>query len=331
MKKHAAIIAQLAIGIGILSVIFARLHREDKLSELSEAVQTCATNWPYLVVGLISFAVCLFVCAWRWYILLKQQGIALPFTKVHALYYLGHFFNAFLLGATGGDVAKAYYVSKETQHSKAEAVATVLIDRLIGLLTLIALCAIVAMVRYEFFMQAPETRNALKFTALLFLGGIGLLVGTLGKPWLDKWPLFSRTMNATAVGRILDRMYAALHACIRKPSVAIATVALSLINHIAIIFGSYNIGLALGLTLTFWDQLIVFPLINMIAAVPITPSGIGTRDAAAVYLLAAFDVAEPHAIALSLLLYGTLMFWSLVGGVVYAVYAAKAGKVQAAD
>ena len=43
------------------------------------------------------------------------------------------FFNAFLLGSTGGDLLKAYYAARETHHKKTEAVVTVFVDRIIGL------------------------------------------------------------------------------------------------------------------------------------------------------------------------------------------------------
>ena len=52
---------------------------------------------------------------------------------------MAQFFNAFLLGSTGGDLLKAYYAARETHHRKTEAVVTVLVDRLIGLFSMLAL------------------------------------------------------------------------------------------------------------------------------------------------------------------------------------------------
>ena len=328
MKKILPTLVQLAIGLSILGAIFFKLHGEGKLADLQGAVATCAGNWHFLIPALLSFTVCLFICALRWQVLLREQNLQLPFRRVHALYYVGHFFNAFLLGATGGDVAKAYYVTKATKHNKAEAVATVLIDRLVGLLTLIGLSAAIVLIRFDFFRQTPETRNAMLFTGVLVLGAMGLLAGIIAKPWLERLSVFKRLMLGTAPGRILDRMYASVHACLRKPSVVLITIAYSLVNHLTIVFGSYCLGRALELKLTFLDQLMVLPLINLIAAIPITPSGIGTRDVATIYLFSAFSVEEASALTLSLMLYGILMFWSLVGGVVYIQYAARAGRID---
>ncbi len=327
MKKGLSTFLQLAFGLSILSAILLKLHHDDKLTDLGAAMITCAGNWHYLLPAFLSFAVCIFVCSLRWQVLLHTQDLRLSFHRVHTLYYVGHFFNAFLLGAVGGDVVKAYYVSKETAHKKAEAIATVLIDRLIGLLTLIGLSAVVVCVRHEFLLQSPETRNAVLFTGMLVLAAGALLVGVLAKPWLERISLFQRIMQSTALGRILDRMYTALHACLKKSSVALITIAYSLLNHLMAVFGCYCLGLALELKLSFWDHLTVLPLINLIASIPLTPSGLGTRDAAAIYFYSIFSVDEASAITLSLMLWGIVMFWSLVGGIVYLRYSARAGRV----
>jgi uncharacterized membrane protein YbhN (UPF0104 family) len=77
----------------------------------------------------------------------------------------------------------------------------------------------------------------------------------------------------------------------------------------------------------FANYLTVFPIINGIASIPATPGGLGTREYATKFLLGLpeFNVPETRAITLSLLLYLTTMFWSLVGGVFYAAYAFLTG------
>lgn len=330
MKKYIPTLVQLAIGISILSAIFFKLHGDGKLAEMKGALATCVGNGHFLLSALMSFALCLYVCSLRWQVLLHEQDLDLPFHRVHALYYVGHFFNAFLLGVAGGDVAKAIYVAKDTRHNRAEAVATVLIDRLVGLFTLVGLCAAMVLIRMDFFGQAPETRNAVLFTGALVLTALILLLAIFARPWLERTPRFKHLLQSTAPGRILDRIYCAMHTCLRKPSVVLITVVYSLINHIAQVAGGYFLGRALELKLTFADQLTVLPLINVIAIIPISPSGIGTRDAAMIYLYSAFSVAEASALTLSLMLYGILMFWSLVGGFVYLHVAARAGRARAA-
>jgi uncharacterized membrane protein YbhN (UPF0104 family) len=65
--------------------------------------------------------------------------------------------------------------------------------------------------------------------------------------------------------------------------------------------------------------LVIVPTIICIAALPITPSGLGVRENLYVLTLAgpALQVPATHALALSLLAYFGFLTWSVVGGVVY--------------
>ena len=52
-------------------------------------------------------------------------------------------------------------------------------------------------------------------------------------------------------------------------------------------------------------------------AVPLTPGSLGVRENLFVSLFASVFVDKPHALLLSLLVYGGGVFWSLAGGIVY--------------
>jgi uncharacterized membrane protein YbhN (UPF0104 family) len=75
--------------------------------------------------------------ALRWRMVLRVQGLDLPVGRTLEISLVAQFFNAFLLGSTGGDLLKAYYAARETHHKKTEAVVTVLVDRIIGLFSML--------------------------------------------------------------------------------------------------------------------------------------------------------------------------------------------------
>ena len=102
--------------------------------------RTISVTWFFLAV-LCMGVVCL-VGTIRWQLILQVQGLDLKFSRVVSIFFVGMFFNAFLLGSTGGDVIKAWYVAHETHHKKAEAIITVIVDRLIGLLVLFVIALV---------------------------------------------------------------------------------------------------------------------------------------------------------------------------------------------
>lgn len=327
MKKRLLPLVQLALGLGIITFILYGMHSQGKLGQISVALSAAATHWPYLLVATLSFGACLLLCNIRWWLLLRAQDLEVPFSKTLSLYLVGHFFNAFLLGAVGGDVAKAVYVARETHHKRAEAVFTVFTDRIVGLIALMGLTVVIMVTRIRFFLQYEQMRVALLVNLVILFGTVAGLILVLGRDRLERWGPFRRLEAHTKLGDAIGRAYRSFQFCLRHRRLLIRTLILSLLNHVYIIVSAYYIALALGLNISFLDCLTIFPVINAISSLPITPSGLGTREKAAIFLLGAIGVPDTAAVTLSLLLYAVLMFWSLVGGVVYLLYASKRGRI----
>ncbi len=223
-------------------------------------------------------------------------------------------------GAVGGDLVKAYLVARAAGQRKAEAVATVIIDRVIGLLAMIVLTAGVMAVFLPFFLQHPATRAALWLCGGALGGAVGFFLLAFRQDLFARWVLFRRLEEQTRIGRILSRVYRAFRLCLTHPGLLFLTSLLSLANHVAFVGCAWLLGRALRIPLAFLDYLRIFPVINAVAAIPVTPGGLGTREGMSVFLLGAVHVPATSAMALSLLLYGVVLIWSLIGGLVYVSY-----------
>jgi uncharacterized protein (TIRG00374 family) len=101
---------------------------------------------PWLLAALAVFWMAPALQAIRWRRLLHVQDVHLSIAKVLRLMWVGLFFNLFLLGAVGGDLVKAYYVSHHSPKTRAESIITVLVDRIIGLLGLVWLSMVAMLV-----------------------------------------------------------------------------------------------------------------------------------------------------------------------------------------
>ncbi len=329
MKKKIVSLIQLLIGIGLIVFIFARM---DNRADMLEALRAGARQWPMLVLGVGSFFVCLLLCTIRWKLLLDARGLHLPFLRAIQLYFVGHFFNSFLFGATGGDLVKAWFVTREIPGHKTEAVSTVALDRLIGLGALVILTVTIMLIRLPFFLEHEATRLSLVFFGCILAGLIGFLVVTFGHNWMERWAFFKRFEERTALGKIVTRAYSTARGIMKQPALLAKTLVLSLVNHVVLVGCAYYLGRGLDIALNFRGYLTVFPVINAVAAVPATPGGLGTREAAAKFLLGVLGVPETRAVPLSLLVYASVLFWSLVGGVVYMIYVAgHGGRVKGLD
>jgi len=75
---------------------------------------------------------------------------------------------------------------------------------------------------------------------------------------------------------------------------------------------------ALGAHLTVGQALCGFLVVNVVAAIPVTPGGLGSREAACVLMLGRFGVPAETALATSLLIYAWLLLIGLSGAVIWA-------------
>ena len=296
---------------------------------LLDTLRSTASRWHFLVLGILGFIAAIGFCVLRWGVLLRTQGFEFSFGRMLSLYFIGQFFNSFLLGGVSGDLVKAYYVVGETSRKRTEAVATIFIDRALGFVALVVLTVTVMCARLGYFMGDPRLRVALVVNLFLLAGAAAMLAAALRKDILERPSAMRLIEKHPRIGDAINRVHTAFNLCVKSPRVLLLTLGYSFANHIAfIVCTAACLGMALGIDLSIVNYLAVFPVINAVAAIPLTPGGLGTRDGAAVYLLGAMGVLEAKAILLSLLIYIAMLFWSLVGGVVYMFYRRGHGLAQ---
>lgn len=98
-----------------------------------------------LLSSLLVFLPVPFFQGLRFDVLLRVQRIHIGKWEAIKLCFAGNFLNfAAPLGSTGGDVLKAYFISLHT-HRKTEAITTIVLDRIVGLTTMLLLVAVIAL------------------------------------------------------------------------------------------------------------------------------------------------------------------------------------------
>src|SRR5207249_5211049 len=104
--------------------------------------------------------------AYKWGILLAAQGIRVPLYYLLRYTFVGLFFGNFLPSNVGGDVVRAYDLARFTER-KAVSSASVVVDRLTGLMVFIA-SAVVMGVIAVIWLNQPALLNVTIISAVLF-------------------------------------------------------------------------------------------------------------------------------------------------------------------
>jgi hypothetical protein len=255
----------------------------------------------------------------RWRMVLKVQGLDLAWGRATGISFVAQFFNAFLLGSTGGDVIKALYAARETHHKKAEAVVTVFVDRLLGLWAMLFFAVLMMIPNSGLLARHKELGAPALMIATMLVGATVVLGVAFWSGLSRRFPRSRHWLRRMPKGEVLERSLDACRHFGKSPGFLLKTLALSLLNNVACVLQMMVLSAGFGVSISSWAWLVIVPMIFCISALPITPSGLGVRENLFVLMLAVpeIHVAKTTALSLSLLAYAGSLFWSLAGGIVY--------------
>lgn len=306
-------VLRVGLGVGLLAFLFHKIHVPD----LSDALNHAGRHPGWLVMGIAMTFLGLMLGALRWHRILDAQGIAMTRPRVVRIFFIGQFFNAFMLGACGGDVVRAYYAAQGQVGRRAEAATTIFLDRAIGLLSTILFCCVMILVRMPVFIDNEGPRDTgLVMVVFLLVSLAGLFVA-FRQNLFERFAFFRRLEQDTPIGPLLRRVYEAVYMYRSHHAVLRLVVFMSLLNLASLTMACWCFGRALELPASLLDHVTLFPIITVLMAIPLTPGSLGVRESLFVSLFRSVMVTRPSAIMLSLMVYAGGVLWSLVGGLLY--------------
>ena len=335
MKKRIVIILlKYGLGLGLLAWVVWQywvIPTPDGEDVGIGAALEKPIHWlPFVGVGLFCLSSMLLTFL-RWFILVRAQD--LPFTVPNAirLGLIGYYLNTFLPGAVGGDIIKAAFIAREQQR-RTVAVATVLLDRVVGLCGLVWLCATIGII---FWLSGSLTERPLE---IIILGATVIMAGSLVFWFLlgflpQRWAevLAQRLSRVPKIGHSLAELWRAvwIYRC-RGRAIALA-MGISMISHsglvVAFYFAAQTLTPAANLPSLVTHFLIVPVGMTIRAGFP-APGGVGGGEYAfgMLYQLLGFSFAA----GVLALLVQRVVEWS-IGLVGYLVFLRMKPALQKAE
>ena len=259
-----------------LSAVWLVLHRLN-FNALALAFKTMRRGWFFAAFCL--YGLLFLPAAWRWHLVLRMTGTAVHPAATARVSLIGHFFYTMLFGGVAGDTAKAASYARWYNFPLPDILASAPLDRLlgfVGLLLLSALVTVAGFVAGAFVGLGPVSLNSPGRWALLVV--ITLVVAGLLLYRSKPESLYRRFSQALARGgRLL----------VASPCVALSGALCGLLVQLAL-NGVLAMNLqAVSLVAVPWTHILwTFPIIALISGLPITFAGLGTREGAALVLLA---------------------------------------------
>jgi uncharacterized protein (TIRG00374 family) len=301
--------ARLLLALGLTAyLIFWKSDPSSILEAFARA------QWMWVAAALTLVVLDRLLNAWRWIALLDADTRRrVPASRLLRIFLVSTFVGTFFPGGVGGDVMRAWSLSRE-EVAGSRAAGSVLMDRLLGVIALVLLAAIGLFVGRHLL---PERflLVALGGAAAASVVGLVAVYSNTAETILLKVAARLPSALRTPVSRLVGvmRAYSARH------GVVAAVFVMSLLVNILRVLQTWFLGLAIDLPQGPIAYFAFVPMICVLMMLPISVAGLGVAQAAFVWFFAHAGVASADALALSFLFIGLAIFGNLPGAFAYAV------------
>jgi uncharacterized protein (TIRG00374 family) len=251
---------------------------------------------PWFFAGIVAaFIISQVILASRWWLLLRTQGIHINIWAAVRLHFLGLFYNNAMPGSVGGDLIRAWYVTKHTEK-KFEAVLSIFVDRFVGLLSslfMAAFCYFVLLRDIDLGISQKTATGLLRW-AVIVIAAMAVLVAAVpvGRKLATK--VFQHGV------KFAKKFWTAVVLYSRNPLSILAAFGLTFLLQGIVITGFWLIGRQIGIEAGAKYYFVFFPLTWGLGAIPVSVGGAGVVEGglAGLFVLAGVEAEKALAIAL---------------------------------
>jgi uncharacterized protein (TIRG00374 family) len=321
LKDRLITLVKIVISLGLIAYLFTRID----LVKVGDALKSA--NYLYLLPAALLYLAAMSNAGLKWYILLRAQGIRVPFRAVLSYTYVGFFFNNFLPANVGGDVMRGYGLARYTEQG-AEAAVSVVVDRIVGLMAFMSSAVAAALVT-EFVMHRQNLKG-IEVAAIMGLvviaAGFAVILSRRVRALVER--LFTWKLLAP-FAPVYGRLSAALNAYRHSYGPLALAFCVSLLTLVLTNFTDYLIVQSLGGGIPLIYIFLFNPIIAFVLLVPISVGGLGVTQAVYPFFYGLVGVPGSLAFTVSLIKQLIIYVTSLVGGVLWWRRKAGAGETAA--
>lgn len=305
MKKISTSFLKLIVGLSMIFFIFSRIE----WNEFINTIKRINPVFIYVLIILFFFpGVCLSVLKWKKLLLI--HNINLPFKQLYLYYLIGTFFNNFLPSTIGGDVSRVLYLKRATNKTS-EITASIVMERLTGILALIFLGALSVLVNLSFVIRHP----LLLYVVSLFFSVVIVIYLLLGNYTLKRH-FHNLKFLIPFWGKVAE-LFEALYNYRNHKKVLLSALIISIVFVLFGVLATYLYFLSIAIEVPIRELILIYTLVQLIGILPISINSIGLTEGSYIILFGLIGISSVDALTVALLGRVLLMLVSLSGGVVF--------------
>ena len=247
---------------------------------------------------------------------LRWQRLLRPIARIRYLPMFGYLLIGYLannvLPARLGELVRSHYIGDREGISRAAALGTVVVERVIDLVAVVGIATVALLVLSVRGVVATAVfvgaGVAVAFLAVLALAIVAhrLPGADRVRAIADRWPKLQDLARSLQGGLQVAS----------RPRTVVEALVTSVAAWSCSILAFAAIGQAIGIQLTIGQAALIGSSVALASAVPAGPSNLGTFELAAVKVSSAIGIPADTAFALALLSHATILVVTSVGGAI---------------
>ncbi len=249
LKKFVATFAKIGVSVALLGYLGWQAANATRLAPTPDdpnhkiyilpELLAGPKDWGMLALALLAVLAAVMITILRWHMLLRTLG--LQFTAQESLRagFVGYLFNLLPLGLAGADAVKAGFLIHRNPSRKTEAIATVVIDRIIGLYALLVMAGVAALqLDVSQLSFRPETAERDRAATMLFCSvaqyvalGSTIAFGIMLIPGVTELKLWDKLEHLPGVGLVFKKLVAAMRTYRQSTPRVLLAIAMSFCVH----------------------------------------------------------------------------------------------------
>lgn len=305
-KKSAFNILRIVISAGLILFLFWLMR--NSFGNVVLAIKK--TDKLILFFAFLSLILGLSLLGVRLKFIMRTQHLNITLKEAISLTFIGHFFNNFLPTAVGGDLVKAYYISKDT-GKKMAAIACIILDRLLGTFTLI----LMVLFTYLFVKEAFYNKSIIIFLVIAVAISFILCLVLFSRRTARRIPFIGIIVKKFNLTERMKGLYEIIYNYKSQPTLILNAISLSILLQVVFFYAVYLVIKGLNFSVPVKWVFLVMPIISTVSMAP-SINGLGVREGSFVFFFGT-RMGKEGAFALSLLWLGLNFSASLIGGILY--------------
>ncbi|MEM9942573.1 MAG: lysylphosphatidylglycerol synthase transmembrane domain-containing protein [Planctomycetota bacterium] len=289
-KKLAIHFAKIVASVVILGFLYNKANSDPSFENFWDTPK----SWFWISLALAACFSAFFCSFIRWKIMVSALDIDFSIRDAIRIGFIGQLFNVVAFGVIGGDSLRAFYVTRHVKNRIPAAIASVIADRVVGLLTMFGIAS-TAFLYLSY--RGPEFTGQEGMRTLNYIGqfvvicsGIGFLgmLALFVSPTLSEMGWYKKLQKIPKLGTVLKTLTEIALMYRKRPKALAVSFLLSVGVNIAFLLTIFFMAMGLNVSHpTFANHFIIEPIAMVGNAAPL-PGGVGGMEAAMSFLYESF-------------------------------------------